>query len=148
MRYPALSELPAVGAGELAKYPHLFPPPGFNPVDRNGSLSPFTNLTTAPQTLETILLNQLQEGWIRTIGLLCSDFTQAYFQVQVGGAPLRDYTHVIVPLGQPETPKETFIYIPPNTPLTLIAVGNGSGAGVTLRWNLFGWFYGRDHGSY
>ncbi|MDE1822336.1 MAG: hypothetical protein KGI98_15975 [Euryarchaeota archaeon] len=146
MRYPGLAALPSL-SGELSKYPHLFPPPGFNPVDRNGSLSPYANLTTAPVTLETISLGPGQEGWIRTIGLLCSDFTKVFLQVKVGNVVLRDYAHIVVPLGQPETPKETFIRIPVNVPLTLVAVGDGSGAGVTIRWNLFGWYYDVNQGS-
>jgi len=135
---PTIDELiPGAMLKGLEKYPHLFPPPGFIQVDRNGLLAP-TDGSGIPQVLETILLTSGYSGWLRTVGLESGDWATSYMTLSVGGSPLRDYTKIMVPLGSPTTPKAVFIELVPNQPLTLTVT---STALVPVRWSLWGWYY-------
>jgi len=139
-----IGESPTIGAlipgapggpsGSFEKYPHLFPPPGFIQVDRNGLLVS----GGANGVLETILLTSGYHGWIRTIALESSDFTLSAFQILSGNSPMRDYTNITVNLGSTATPKPVFIELFPNVPLTLQYTSIGL---ASLRWNLWGWYY-------
>ena len=132
---PPSPVLPMQFQAALAAYPHLFPPPGFVQFDRNGLLAPTGVGTTV---LSTVAINSGYRGWVRQIGLECGDFGVAYFTMLLGGAPIRDYTRIEVPLGSPTTPKEVFIEIPPNFSLVLQVTAT---APVPVRWNLWGWYY-------
>lgn len=122
----------------IANYPHVIPPPGFLPIDRNGLLNCPANKTSI---LETINLGNM-EGWLVQMGLECADFTKGFMQILRGGAPIRDYTLINTNLGTPETPKQTYIQIVPNQTLALTFT-NTSAAQISCRWNLFGWYYPR-----
>lgn len=127
-----------MGAGSMKDYPHLFPPPGFIPVDRNKS---FALVSGGGETLlESIQLTDGYEGWIRLVGLQASTFTGFFFTMKDGGQPLRDYTRITVPLGQADSPQPIFIPLKANIAFSLHGA-NTSGANVALRWRLFGWYY-------
>lgn len=128
----------AAGGNGLAAYPHLFPPPGFIPVDRNKS---FSLVSGGGETeLERIQLTDGYEGWIRLVGLQASSFTNFFFTIKNQGQPIRDYTRITVPLGQADSPQPIFLELKANIPLTLHAT-NTSGGVIALRWRLFGWYY-------
>ena len=126
------------GSGDLGKYPHLFPPPGFIQFDRNGLLT--IPAVAGITTLETIQLTSGYEGWVRAIGLECGDWAIGNYAINIGNAPIRDYTRIEVPLGSPTTPKEVFIALQVNVPLTLTFNSTGA-APVPVRWSLWGWYY-------
>lgn len=128
--------LPIEGEGALGKYPHLFPPDGFIQFDRNNRLEPVP--IGAEQTLETIKITSGYVGWIREIGLEASDWGVIFFTIYDDNAPLRDYTRIVVPLGSPTTPKQVFIPIRPNSPITLRCTASGA---TSARWSVFGWYY-------
>jgi len=135
---PTLNQLfPSVA--NPADYPWLYPPPGFIPVDRNRNLALGAVPVNPVITLETIQLTTGYEGWLVSCGLQASDFSTCFFQFLNGGAPMRDYTRIEVPLGQPELPAPIFIKLEPNQPLVLTATVTG--APQALRWRLFGWYY-------
>lgn len=129
---------------DIIHYPHLFPPPGFITVDRNNSQTLAAPLGIT--TLETIQLTQSYEGWIVSTGLQMSDFSLAFFSINQGFQPLRDYARITVPLGQPELPAPLFIKIVQNQPITLTVTRIAAGA-CALRWRLFGWYYPQQGGS-
>lgn len=128
--------MPIADASALAQYPHLFPPPGFINIDRNGLLAPVP--IGGEQILETIQVTQGYTAWIRAIGLECTDWASGHYIIRVNSFPLRDYTNIVVPLGSPTTPKETFIKIGANDTLTLGFTASGP---LSARWSLWGWQY-------
>lgn len=129
-------QIAALDPNSIANYPHVIPPPGFLPIDRNGLEScPAGQITV----LETINLGNMA-GWLVQMGLECADFSKGFMQILRGGQPIRDYTLIQTNLGTPEAPKQTFIEIVPNQPLSLVFKNTSAGA-ISCRWNLFGWYY-------
>lgn len=124
----------------MNQYPHLFPPPGFTPIDRNG-IRTYNGL--APETLETIKeIGNGSEGWLRLLGLESADFSTTFFTILKNGQPMKDYTRLEAPIGSTSTPRSAFIYLPGNYTYSLQVSGQGGGAvNVSLRWTLFGWYY-------
>lgn len=126
---------------DLAAFPHIFPPLGAVHFVRTG-------LLTIPDAvgstlLETIQLTSNMVGWIRQIGLEAGDFSVINFQLQSGGAAIRDYSNISVPLGNVSTPMSIFVDLPRNQPMNLFAVSAG-GAAVPVRWLVAGWYINPD----
>jgi hypothetical protein len=132
---PPAAVMPMQFQAALSAYPHLFPPPGFVQFDRNGLQAPAAIGVTP---IATIAINSGYRGWVRQIGLESGDFGTSFFTINLGGAPIRDYTRIEVPLGSPTTPKDVFIEIPPNFSLVLTVTCT---APTPVRWNLWGWYY-------
>lgn len=130
--------LAALGGHSWEDIAHIVPPPGFDYIDRNNSLSLATG--GGETQLEEIILSGGRNAWIVSTGLQSSNFTNMFFTIKMNGQPLRDYVRITVPLGQADNPKPVFIKIPANYKLTLHATNN-SGGNVALRWRLFGWYY-------
>jgi len=133
---------PGLAKLALGEYPYLFPPPGFQQIERIGNY-----ISTGPGTVilvDDIIISSSYEGWIRTLGLDAQDFTMQSFQMLSNNAPLRDYTYINTPVGAVDNPKQVFIYVPPNTRLSLR--GTAAAAAMGFRWSIWGWFYqiGRD----
>jgi hypothetical protein len=125
-----------IGMGDISKYPHIFPPPGFEPIDRNGF---FPTPGAGTYLLESISpIAPSYEGWVRLLALTSTDYSISYFTISNGGAPLKDYTLIQTMVGAPETPKPVFIRLKPNYTLEVRAVCTGV---VGLRWSIFGWYY-------
>ena len=130
--------------GDIARYPHLFPPPGFTPFVRTGG--PITVPAVAGTTvLDSIQITSNMEGWVRQIGLEAGDFSIISFRIQNDGAPLRDYTNISVPLGNVATPINVFIPISVNVPLQLLVISTGV-APVPVRYVMTGWYYEAKRG--
>jgi len=126
-------------SGGLSKYPHIIPPLGFSPIDRNGFLA-LPGAAGTDLVLETIpAISPGYGGWIRLIGLTSTDFPNSFFTIRMGGAPLRDYTRVGTNIGSTDTPRECFIELKPNYDLQLLV--SYTAAAVGVRWTLFGWSY-------
>ncbi len=122
---------------DLLSYSHEWPPPHFMPVDRNGEVNLVVGPT--PNILETIDIGPAPyTGWIREMGIACSNWANATYTILQGGAPLRDYTLKNSPAGSVETPRRTYIKLLPNLPLQLTAVATGP---ARLRWVLLGWYF-------
>jgi hypothetical protein len=135
-----IAAMGARGGGAL-DLSHIIPPDGFQQIDRNGFYATTAgDVANTSALLETIQLPPSMEGWIRTIGLECTDFSQLQLQLNQANWPMRDYNNIQVPLGSTSVPKATFIKIPPNQPITLQAV-NILSESVGIRWSLWGWFY-------
>jgi len=131
-----------VGGGimSLEKYPWLFPPPGFQPLNRAG-LKTITGVAGDVVGLETIKLAIGYTGWVTRMGLESGDWNSVGFQFTVGGQPLRDFTLIQVPIGSPSTPENVYINIPPNVTVNLQVLLLGPVAPTPVRWYLGGWFY-------
>lgn len=125
--------------GGWDKFPWIIPPPGFITVDRNNSLSLPAGLQE--YQLENIEITTGYEGWLVAMGLQSSNFGVSFFTIKRALQPIRDYTRITVPLGQPETPATVFVKIEPNQPIALYATRTVAGPAVALRWRLFGWYY-------
>jgi len=137
-----MDSMTIVGDGQMGKYPHLFPPPGFTPIDRNGIFS-FNGNPGDSQVLETIKeIGQGNEGWLRLLGLESADFFTTFFTILRNGQPMKDYTRLLAPIGSTSTPREAFIYLPGNYTYSLqVTCYNAAAVNVSLRWTLFGWYY-------
>jgi len=129
------------GQGDFKKYTWLFPPEGFKPFNRNNL---FNTPAPAPgpsqeTVLETIIPPPNYRGWVRWIGLEASNFQKVFYTIRKGGAPIDDYTRIVVPLGNPATPISIFIEMEPNRTLELVATYTA--ATLALRYMISGWFY-------
>ena len=129
-------------ASDLKKYPHIFPPPGFVPIDRNGARTE-TLAAGLSDTLETISeVGSGMEGWLRLMALVSADFAVTFFTILENDQPMKNYTHLEATIGDTSTPRECFIKLKPNYTYKLLVTGQGGGAvNVTVRWTLFGWYY-------
>lgn len=130
---------------DLRDYPHIWPPPGFEPFDINGSKQVLATAAADAFTAYTIPL--LQEGWITLAGIELSSYTGAFYQLVLDGKPIRNYEKVTVPLGAPNTPAVLYIKLKPNQAFTLHIDNTGAGAINTVaRWRFYGWYYPKDAG--
>jgi hypothetical protein len=92
--------------------------------------------------LEVIQLAGGYTGWLRRMGLESGNWNCIAFQLQVGGAPLRDFTVVKVPIGSPSTPEDVYLAVAPNVVTQLVALVIAvPPAAIPLRWYLGGWYY-------
>lgn len=131
---------------DFQDYPWVFPPPGFVRVDRNNS-EPIA-VGAVNFVVETINLDFGMDGWITLAGIELSGYgtpaLPAFFQLKQSGQIIRDYGHVRVPLGAPNTPAPLHIKLYQSQPLTL-EITNLTPAIVAARWRLYGWFYPKSN---
>lgn len=127
-------------SANLADYPHVFPPPGFIRVDRNGSAAVAAGVTVRPAGSEIDIRNGF-EGWIVLAGVELSSYAAGtFFRLLEGETPIRDYEAVTVPLGAPNTPAPLHIKLRPEVPFRLSVTNAGAGV-LAARWRFYGWYY-------
>lgn|ERR1035437_6574491 len=128
----------------LAKYPHLYPPQGFCPLDRNGFIS-LQNLTAAPAStvLETIKeVGPGMEGWIRLLGLESGNFQNSWLSIYEDGQPMKNYVVLQAPIGSTSTPRAAFVKLVGGKTYELRAsIKANQVPFIAFRWTLFGWYY-------
>jgi hypothetical protein len=126
---------------DIEDYPWEWPPQGFEPFDLNGSapINPgSTSIVFPPYAIPL-----LQEGWVTGLGIELSSYgAGTYYQLLLGGNPMRDYARVTVPIGAPNTPVKRHIKLRPNQDISLNVV-NGGAAILAVRWSIYGWYYPR-----
>jgi len=131
---------PLMNAEAMAKYPWVYPPPGFTPIDRNGirTVSGVNNKLT----LETISeIGQGSEGWLRLMALESGDFDTTFFTILENDQPMKNYVNLNAPIGSTATPRATLIKLLGNNTYKLVITSTIAAANVSLRWALFGWYY-------
>lgn len=131
---------------DLANYPHIFPPPGFIPVNRVGSFivppsSTVNVLLNSPQGDLRIFIPNNFDGYLSKAGIVLDDYSQAVFSLTQDGSAIRDYTRLTGPLQAPETPADVLLKLQPSQPLDIQVVNNDPVAPRAVRWRLFGWYY-------
>lgn len=133
---------------DLENYPHLFPPPGFIPVNRVGSIVVPPNQTEFFGVLENdtngddrILIPTINEGWLYLAGIVLSRYDNCSWSITASGVALRDYTRRNGPLQAPETPGKVLLRLPASQPLDIGVLNADPVNAVSCRWRLFGWYY-------
>jgi hypothetical protein len=119
----------------------IAPPPGFLYIDPNATTSVAAG--SGATLLTRILLTESYEGWLVKAGIFASSYTDFHFSILQGGAPVRNYQNIRVPLGQSDQLDVIGpIRIAPNEPLELYAnAGAGAPPNVGIRYRLYGWYY-------
>lgn len=124
---------------DIADYPWEWPPQGFEPFDLNGSTA--INPASSSVVFPAYQIPLLQEGWITMLGIELSSYAAGtFYQLLVASRPLRDYAHVTVPIGAPNTPVKRHIRLRPNQTLEL-NVHNAGATVLAARWSIYGWYY-------
>ncbi len=127
---------------DIADYPWIWPPIGFEPFDLNGSAA-IAIAAAGVLAFPAYSIPIGQEGYVVSAGIELSSYgAGTFYQILLGGNPLRNYANITVPLGAPNTPASLHIKLLPNQPLSL-AITNGTGAILAARWRFYGWYYPR-----
>jgi len=132
---------PLMNADAMAKYPWVYPPPGFYPIDRNG-IKTVGSGVAGSDILETISeVGQGSEGYIRLLALESGDFSTTFFTLIENDQPMKNYVRLEAPIGATSTPRACLIKLLGNNTYKLKATYTAGAQNVALRWTIFGWYY-------
>lgn len=128
----------------LEDYPHIYPPPGFIPINRAGALPvPANTPLNAPLVIAaaTIALPLQQKGYIRRLGITITSTAFQAWSILQDGAAIRDFTNINSSYASPSTPDEVFIELRPGQTITLTASNTDPANAHNISWLLSGWYY-------
>jgi len=122
--------------GLLAGYPHLYPPPVFDPFNRGKQ-----NLVLGiGETLLESISPKAQgyKGWLHFMSLEATDFTKCAFTLRLNGSPIEEYTGINFQMGSLLIPRTVLVEMRMGHDLTLTVKAT---AAVTISYSMMGWMF-------